>query len=202
MKKKKRKIWVTADPHFNHDAIIGYCNRPFKDSLEMNECIKIRFNNLVQDQDIVYVLGDVGRNLKEIVPTLNGIKILIRGNHDNESTGAYLNMGFSAVLEEAAVTVGKKRVYLRHVPARTNWDFLKLCGIWIRKMRKRKIPWKIVWQRLKRERKYHRAPSESIVICGHVHNAWKTKHNNINVGVDVTDFKPVELYSVVNRGSV
>lgn len=28
--------WFTADPHYSHDRIIGFCNRPFPDPVAMN----------------------------------------------------------------------------------------------------------------------------------------------------------------------
>ena len=66
--------------------IIEYCNRPFKDTNEMNEYIIQKWNSVVKENDIVYHLGDVGfgttEMLKELVSRLNGTKILLRGNHD------------------------------------------------------------------------------------------------------------------------
>jgi calcineurin-like phosphoesterase family protein len=34
-------------------------------------------------------------------------------------------------------------------------------------------------------------------LCGHVHIEWLKRDNNINVGVDVTDFKPVLLDDMI-----
>lgn len=79
-------IYFIADTHFYHENIIKYCNRPFKNSKQMNEYIVNKWNSVVTKDDIVYHLGDVGfgstDELKELVGRLNGTKILIRGNHD------------------------------------------------------------------------------------------------------------------------
>ena len=48
------KIFVTADTHFNHENIIKYCNRPFKDVNEMNEVIINNWNSVVSKDDIIY----------------------------------------------------------------------------------------------------------------------------------------------------
>lgn len=79
--------WFTGDTHFGHANIIKYCNRPFKDVVEMNETIISNWNNVVQKNDLVYHLGDFcfGRNDYEFdmyFKRLNGLIIFIKGNHD------------------------------------------------------------------------------------------------------------------------
>lgn len=85
-----RDVWVISDTHFFHSNIIKYCNRPFKDSIEMDEVIRENWNKTVKPGDIVWHLGDVyfGKAKREESPydflkTLNGKKRLILGNHDN-----------------------------------------------------------------------------------------------------------------------
>lgn len=85
----QEQIWFTSDTHFFHRNIIKYCptNRGhFKDELEMNDAIISAWNSRVGTQDIIYHLGDVafGDPVKAamLLSCLNGIKILIKGNHD------------------------------------------------------------------------------------------------------------------------
>lgn len=80
-----RKIFVISDTHFGHENIISYCDRPFQDVREMDECIADNWCSVVADHDIVYHLGDVymGISGREILPKLSGRKRLILGNHDN-----------------------------------------------------------------------------------------------------------------------
>lgn len=96
-----QKVFVIADTHFNHENIIGYCNRPFKDTKEMDEIMIKNWNETVSKNDIVIHLGDLGLGNKEyissIVKRLNGKKILIFGNHDNWSEQTYRDMGFYTV---------------------------------------------------------------------------------------------------------
>lgn len=94
--------YFIADTHFNHENIIKYCNRPFKNSLEMNEYIINKWNSVVKENDIVYHLGDVGfgttEELKILVDRLNGTKILLRGNHDlKRGVNGWKEVGFSEV---------------------------------------------------------------------------------------------------------
>ena len=79
-------IYVTSDLHFGHKNIIQYENRPFKDVEEMDTKLIENWNNIVTNEDTVYVLGDFswyrGEKTNEILKQLNGMKILIKGNHD------------------------------------------------------------------------------------------------------------------------
>lgn len=96
------KVFVTADTHFNHENIIKYCNRPYKNSYEMNEEIIKNWNEVVSENDIVYHLGDYGfgtkEELKDIFNRLNGKKYLIMGNHDYRVGKKYYeDLGFIEV---------------------------------------------------------------------------------------------------------
>ncbi len=79
--------WFTGDTHFGHANIIKYCNRPFKDSVEMNETIISNWNKVVKRDDLVYHLGDFcfGKTDAEFdiyFKRLNGLIVFIKGNHD------------------------------------------------------------------------------------------------------------------------
>jgi calcineurin-like phosphoesterase family protein len=83
--------YFTADLHFGHQAIIDYCNRPFNDVSEMNQCLIKNWNSRVSNDDHVYIVGDLfygGRDAAGVdeaiatVKKLNGILHLIAGNHD------------------------------------------------------------------------------------------------------------------------
>ncbi|AIJ05417.1 hypothetical protein JH146_0568 [Methanocaldococcus bathoardescens] len=82
------KIYLISDTHFNHANIIKYCNRPFSNVEEMNKTLIKNWNNIVRDKDIVYFLGDfvLSKNkiekAKELMKSLNGKIIFIKGNHD------------------------------------------------------------------------------------------------------------------------
>lgn len=95
-----KKYFVTADPHFGHENIIKYCNRPFNNVDEMDAKIVKLWNETVSNNDTVFVLGDFGMGRKKIidhVPRLNGRKILIKGTHDTYPNEFYRQCGFDEV---------------------------------------------------------------------------------------------------------
>ena len=86
--KKYREIWVTSDLHFGHKNVLKFCptTRPWRDVDEMNFKLKESWNNQVQENDLVIVVGDFSF-MNEVdtvytLQTLKGSKALIVGNHD------------------------------------------------------------------------------------------------------------------------
>lgn len=95
-------IFVTADLHFGHNAILKYENRPFADTDIMDKKLIENWNSVVGKNDKTFVLGDVSFHNKEttehIIKQLNGRKILIMGNHDkNRSINWWMDCGFDEV---------------------------------------------------------------------------------------------------------
>jgi len=80
------KYFLTSDCHFDHKNIIKYCNRPFKDVDHMNNELVRRWNERVKDEDIIFHIGDFGFDKGyKWYPKLNGMKYMIRGNHDKNN---------------------------------------------------------------------------------------------------------------------
>jgi calcineurin-like phosphoesterase family protein len=85
------RIFVVSDTHFGHENILKFRDsntneliRNFSDVHDMNEYMVQRWNSVVNDDDIVYHLGDVyfGHG-HEVLGRLKGRKRLLLGNHDN-----------------------------------------------------------------------------------------------------------------------
>lgn len=80
-----------ADLHLGHNSILRYDNRPFNSVEEMDEAMKTLWNETVKPKDTTYILGDVVWNAdykrwKDILCSLNGKKIIVKGNHDPSAT--------------------------------------------------------------------------------------------------------------------
>ena len=95
------KIYITSDQHFFHDNIIKYCSRPFETHKDMNQIIIDNYNEIITPEDTVIHLGDLSANVRKHIPafkdilnSLNGNKILLRGNHDHQDDQFYLDNGF------------------------------------------------------------------------------------------------------------
>ena len=111
-----KHLFFTSDSHWNHSNIIKYCNRPFNNVDEMNECLIKNWNEIVSNDDIVFHLGDFSfsgpTKVREILSQLNGTIVLIKGNHDYGST---LKL-FDYVYDQLLLNLNGDLVYLNHYP--------------------------------------------------------------------------------------
>lgn len=90
-------VFLTADLHLSHKGIVEFNGvhgtklRPWTDVNEMNEALIERWNAKVPVGSKVYVLGDVclGKKSLPLLARMNGKKILIKGNHDQEDLKEY-----------------------------------------------------------------------------------------------------------------
>jgi calcineurin-like phosphoesterase family protein len=123
-------IYFTSDQHFDHINVIKYCDRPFKDIKTMNNTIIKNYNNIISNEDIVYMLGDFSLYgpthklaVEVFVQKLRGQKHLILGNHDRLSPSQYLEIGFLSV----HTTLILDDFILVHDPALSILDKSKIC---------------------------------------------------------------------------
>lgn len=103
--KKKEEImsnvFFIADTHFYHTNILNLENRPFNTVEEMNNTLVKNWNSVVTKRDKVFILGDFSllppEKCQDVFNSLNGSKILVKGNHDGRKTERFLNLGFKEV---------------------------------------------------------------------------------------------------------
>lgn len=170
-------IYVISDNHWNHEEIIKYCNRDFKDVKEMNETMIKRWNSIVKPNDMVINLGDIiftkgdSRRIVKTLNKLNGRKILIKGNHDRKSYSWYMYNGFDFVAERAIWRLNGKKILFVHDPRSISYRDYRTCNV---------------------------------ILHGHLHDKGlfvkKRKQCRIvNLSVEQINYKPMNLTSLLNK---
>lgn len=170
--------WFTADHHFGHSRIIGFCGRPFHEVGEMNEALTKAHNAVVGADDDVFILGDLALGdraslLPLLGQSLNGRLHLVPGNHDTchpmaygyeQAAASYRNAGFLIEPVEVEVDIGGTTVLLCHFPPQGDSG------------------------RRDRYRDFRPAAdtrgNARWILHGHVHEKWRQRGRWINVGVD------------------
>ena len=164
--------YYISDMHWGQEDVIGYDNRPFANANECYTYMRKVWNQTVQPEDHVYIVGDcLSRQISDIrayLGGLNGRLHLVVGNHDiNLVKHTDLFCYFDEVAPIIEVTDGEYTVVMCHYPM--------LC-----------------WP--------HKNNKSCIHIFGHVHKNYieETKyinHNGIayNAGCMINGYRPVTL---------
>ena len=113
------KKFYIADTHFGHENIVKLDNRPFSSVEKMNTAIFGNWNRVVGKNDIVYILGDFlwqhSKEYIEFAKSLNGVKRLIKGNHDRTNGADYKGI-FQVIKDYEKVDDNGRKVILSHYP--------------------------------------------------------------------------------------
>ncbi|MBM7635912.1 MULTISPECIES: metallophosphoesterase [Streptococcus] len=169
-------IYFIADTHFHHENVIKFCNRPFSTIEDMNQKLIDNWNQIVTDNDDVYILGDFlyrgnAKQANEILQSLKGRKFLIKGNHEHylDSPDFDQNL-FEWIKDYHTLHYQKRKFILFHYPI-LEWDSY-----------------------------FH----NSIHLYGHVHNNRTDYFKQIlgkraiNVGADMIDFTPISIEQILD----
>ena len=112
------KNFYIADSHHGHANIIRYDNRPFRNVEEMDRTLIKNWNNVVTDEDTVYILGDFSwykeNDTIAILDQLKGQKVLIKGNHDPMSR--HIAAKCKKVCDYLEIKDNGTKVILSHYP--------------------------------------------------------------------------------------
>lgn len=167
-------IYFTADLHFGHKNIIAHCKRPFQSVDHMDSVLIRNWNQKVNSNDEVYILGDFtmedAATAHRYFSALNGKKYLIRGNHD-KFTKHFAAYGDDVVWikDYHVLRYQKSKFILFHYPI-------------------------LEWESFGKD---------SIHLYGHIHNSEKSIErtkvlgkNTYNVGVDVNGYEPVSVEQI------
>lgn len=166
-------IFFTADTHWGHANIIKYCNRPFMTKMDHDEALIERWNSVVQPNDHVYHLGDVGfgspQYLHKILQKLRGKIYLIKGNHDGPALREPACQRFQFIKDVHFLTTqhkGKKyQIFLSHYAHRT----------------------------------WNHSNHGAFHLFGHSHSNLPSYGLSFDVGVDCWNFTPISLDDVIEK---
>lgn len=181
------QVWFTSDLHIGHRNIA--LTRGF-DAADVHDAfLALKWDAVVRPADQVWVLGDVSMSGKHNVgPALQwiserpGTKYLVAGNHDSchpmhsqahKWQRVYLEV-FETVQQSAVRKVHGHRVKLSHFPFRGGGDHTAV---------QRYPEW--------------RFPDDGgYLLHGHTHSREVMNGNQIHIGVDAHEFKPVSLNDI------
>lgn len=173
------KIWLTSDTHFCHNKEFLWLPRGFGSQYEMNEAIVKNWNNVVNADDDVYLLGDVmlSDNVEgiKLLKSLKGKIHIVLGNHDTDTRIDLYSHCWNVVEIEAAIRLkyNKYRFFLCHYPT--------ICGNYDDGKELRK---------------------HTISLCGHTHTKdrfcdWN-KGLIYHVDMDAHNCTPVDINEVIS----
>jgi calcineurin-like phosphoesterase family protein len=113
-------VWIWSDTHFGHKNIIAYAERPFNSIEAMNNQMVANYLTVVQPNDIVIWLGDIGfmseNKINEVLDSLPGYKIHIIGNHDMHRDGKVYKLNMDEQHLCYTLDIGGIELLLTHYP--------------------------------------------------------------------------------------
>lgn len=170
----------TADLHFGHENIIDLCDRPYPSLKEMEEEILDAWCRCLGQDDVLFILGDLGGprtqtdHVRSLIKRCPAPVRWIMGNHDREA--------WPAALDEYAEHCGD-RVEIRTDRADPRDDhpvFLVLDHYPMAS-----------WNRA-----YHGA----VHLHGHVHGRFDNgRLRRFDVGVDSIGVEPIQESEIIDR---
>lgn len=174
-------IYFTADLHLGHKNIIKYANRPFKSVEEMDETIIYRWNNIINNEDIVYFLGDfcMGNisEFRKYADRLNGCIYFIPGSHDRYPTrNTLVSRGNNSYFSFNEPIV---EIYPKLKDEYGNDRLIVLCHYSMRSWNKSHYA------------SYH--------LFGHHHGRLEPYGLSFDVGVDTNNFYPYSLNMIESK---
>jgi calcineurin-like phosphoesterase family protein len=195
----RKATFFTSDWHIGHANAIQFDNRPFKDVNHMHEVLIANYNNTVPDDGLCYFLGDIGLSssdsTRKVIERLNGIKILVLGNHDKQHNAMY-GCGFDVVMNGAVLWIGGKKVTMSHCPLkgvfRENLDHLP-------EHKKTKPPENWHGESREKSEQYTFSDEGQFHLHGHIHSRKDTPHKKtydgrqMDVGVPAHGYRPVHI---------
>lgn len=171
---KLENIFFVADTHFGHKMMIN--KRGFATAEDMDEELIKRWNSIVDPNSHIFIIGDISwyepEKTSEILGRLNGIKYLIYGNHDWQCDKPICKKHFKLMADRIELEVLDQETLMNNKnPKAPKMQMVVLDH----------------YPMLSWNKAYH----GSLQLFGHVHGRNPGVGRSMDVGVDVTDLKPV-----------
>ena len=108
-----------SDWHYGHKNCLRFDNRPWVDIEQANQEMIRRWNETVEDDDTVYILGDMfwcgTEEAVKVLDQLKGQKVLVKGNHDRCHDNRFRSR-FLELRDYMEIEDGSRHVVLCHYP--------------------------------------------------------------------------------------
>ncbi len=189
------KCWFTSDQHYGHSNVMRFCNRPWDDVKDMNQAITDNWNEVVGENDVVFMLGDFywKKDPWEVKKKLDELKaghiFILLGNHDEKEQFSKVNNKHIELISDTAM------VFISGIdedkPSREHEFLLSHFPL-------------ATWPHFQRG---------TINLHGHIHSGPRTKVDidrpgfdlflkpglTWDVGVDNNNFYPVEIRDILTK---
>ena len=110
------KLFFTADTHFGSKRTLELSRRPFNSVKEMDETIINNWNNIINNNDDIWHLGDFGDF--EVLKYLNGNIHLLLGNYDRDvNLVKYISSKFQFYIKTKNESFINNNYELTHEPS-------------------------------------------------------------------------------------
>ena len=164
-------MYFTADTHFGSKRHLELCKRPFTSVNQMNQTMIMNWNRIVNDDDMVFVLGDFGEY--DYANKLNGKIVLICGNYEKNDMER-LNLSFSQ-FRDLLIEKGFYDVHESYLDI--NVDVINK-------------PLHLIHEPSKKI-------DNAFNLYGHVHKTHLLKRFGLNVGIDLHNYTPIEIDTIL-----
>lgn len=116
-----KNIYIISDTHFGHWFANWFWNRPYRNLKDMNESMIKIWNDIIAKDDLAIIVGDFCAGNKSflnyLMHSLNGEKILVKGNHDTKRRyKKLLDTGEIKIYDRLEFTHNNKLVVFTHIP--------------------------------------------------------------------------------------
>lgn len=172
-------IYFTSDLHFDHARAIKLCLRPFTTVEEMNQALIDNWNKTVTSKDEVYILGDItlshnAEKAQNYLLQLNGIKHLVKGNHDQFVNSIHFKPNiFASIQDYKEFKYNGNYFVLMHYPI-LDWNHMHSQNSFML------------------HGHMHNPPQYNI-------NNIKNNIRRYDVGVDANNFTPISIEEIVKK---